>query len=89
MVCKVGQIISRGDRRWLTRTCVDRDHETQETQLPQPNDPRSMWEAQAYLSAREICAAGRRQTAASLSLSISAARRSRTSGALQQALCDA
>jgi hypothetical protein len=41
MARKVGQIIARGDRRWLIRVYLGRDHDTQKTQIPQPNDPRS------------------------------------------------
>ena len=30
MVCRVGQIIARGDRRWLIRVYFDGDYEIQE-----------------------------------------------------------
>jgi hypothetical protein len=40
MARKVGQIIARGDRRWLIRVYLGREPRNQETQLPQPNYPR-------------------------------------------------
>jgi hypothetical protein len=40
MARKVGQIIARGDRRWLIRVYLGRDHETKKAQIPQSNDPR-------------------------------------------------
>jgi len=50
MAREVGQIIARGDRRWLIRVYLGRDHETKQTQLPQPNFRGSMRDAQAYLT---------------------------------------
>jgi hypothetical protein len=40
MARKVGQIIARGDRRWLIRVYLRPRSRNQEAQLPQPNDPR-------------------------------------------------
>ena len=37
---KVGQIIARGERRWLVRVYLGRDRETRKTYLPQSNDVR-------------------------------------------------
>ena len=37
---KVGQIIARGERRWLVRVYLGRDRETRKAHLPQSNNLR-------------------------------------------------
>jgi len=44
---KLGRIIARGDRRWLIRVYLGRDHE-QNNATTTRKDPWSMREAQAY-----------------------------------------
>jgi hypothetical protein len=50
MARKVGQIIARGDRRWLIRVYLDRDHETKKRNYHNRTIHGSMREAQAYLT---------------------------------------
>src|SRR4029077_17125999 len=50
MARKVGQIIARGDRRWLIRVYLGRDHETKKRNYHNRTIPGSMREAQAYLT---------------------------------------
>jgi hypothetical protein len=50
MARKVGQIIARGDRRWLIRVCLGRDHETKKRNYHNRTIHGSMREAQAYLT---------------------------------------
>ena len=49
MARKVGQIIARGDRRWLIRVYLGRDHETKKRNYHNRTIRGSMREAQAYL----------------------------------------
>jgi len=48
----VGQIISRGDRRWLIRVYLARDHETNKCKYHNRTIHGPMWDAQAYLTRR-------------------------------------
>jgi integrase len=50
MARKVGQIIARGDRRWLIRVYLGRDHETKKRNYLNRTIHGSMREAQAYLT---------------------------------------
>ena len=50
MARKVGQIIARGDRRWLIRGYLGRDHETQKRKYHNRTIHGPMREAQAYLT---------------------------------------
>lgn len=50
MARKVGQIIARGDRRWLIRVYLGRDHETKKRNYHNRTIRGSIWEAQAYLT---------------------------------------
>jgi len=50
MARKVGQIIARGDRRWLIRVYLGRDHETSKRNYHNRTIHGSMREAQAYLT---------------------------------------
>jgi hypothetical protein len=50
MARKVGQIIARGDRRWLIRVYLGRDHGTKKRNYHNRTIRGSMREAQAYLT---------------------------------------
>src|SRR5205814_1419201 len=50
MARKVGQIIARGDRRWLIRVYLGRDRETQKRKYHNRTIHGSMREAQTYLT---------------------------------------
>jgi Phage integrase, N-terminal SAM-like domain len=50
MARKVGQIISRGDRRWLIRVYLGRDHETKKRNYHNRTIRGPMRDAQAYLT---------------------------------------
>src|SRR5204863_8199212 len=50
MARKVGQIIARGDRRWLIRVYLGRDHETKKRNYDNRTIHGPMREAQAYLT---------------------------------------
>jgi integrase len=50
MARKVGQIIARGDRRWLIRVYLGRDHETNKRNYHSRTIHGPMREAQAYLT---------------------------------------
>jgi len=50
MARKVGQIIARGDRRWLIRVYLGRDHETNKRKYHNRTIHGPMREAQAYLT---------------------------------------
>jgi hypothetical protein len=50
MARKVGQIIARGDRRWLIRVYLGRDHETKKRNYHNRTVHGSMGEAQTYLT---------------------------------------
>jgi len=50
MARKVGQIIARGDRRWLIRVYLGRDHQTKKRNYHTRTIHGSMREAQAYLT---------------------------------------
>ena len=50
MARKVGQIIARGDRRWLIRVYLGRDHETKKRNYHNRTIHGRMREAQAYLT---------------------------------------
>src|SRR5436853_2411098 len=50
MARKVGQIIARGDRRYLIRVYLGRDHETNKRNYHNRTIHGSMREAQAYLT---------------------------------------
>jgi len=50
MARKVGQIIARGDRRWLIRVYLGRDHETKKRRYHNRTIHGSMRDAQAYLT---------------------------------------
>jgi len=50
MARKVGQIISRGDRRWLIRAYLGRDHETNKRKYHNRTIHGPLREAQAYLT---------------------------------------
>jgi integrase len=50
MARKVGQIIARGDRRWLIRVYLGRDHETKKRNYHNRTIHGSMREAQAYIT---------------------------------------
>jgi hypothetical protein len=50
MARKVGQIIARGDRRWLIRVYLGRHHETKKRNYHHRTIHGSMREAQAYLT---------------------------------------
>ena len=50
MARKVGQIIARGDRRWLIRVYLGRDHETNKRNYHNRTIHGSMREAQSYLT---------------------------------------
>jgi integrase len=50
MARKVGQIIARGDRRWLIRVYLGRDHETKKRNYHNRTIRGSIREAQAYLT---------------------------------------
>jgi integrase len=50
MARKVGQIIARGDRRWLIRVYLGRDHKTEKRNYHNRTIHGSMREAQAYLT---------------------------------------
>lgn len=52
MARKVGQIIARGDHRWLIRVYLGRDHETNKRKYHNRTIHGSMREAQAYLTKR-------------------------------------
>jgi len=52
MARKVGQIIARGDRRWLIRVYLGRDHETNKRKYHNRTIHGPMREAQAYLTKR-------------------------------------
>jgi hypothetical protein len=49
MARKVGQIIARGDRRWLIRAYLGRDHQTKKRKYHNRTIHGPMREAQAYL----------------------------------------
>jgi hypothetical protein len=49
MARKVGQIIARGERRWLIRFYLGRDHQTKKRKYHNRTIHGSMREAQAYL----------------------------------------
>src|SRR6266568_3974008 len=49
-VCLFGQIIARGDRRWLIRVYLGRDHETKKRNYHNRTIHGPMREAQAYLT---------------------------------------
>jgi len=51
MARKVGQIIARGDRRWLIRVYLGRDHESKKRNYHNRTIRGSMREAQAFLKA--------------------------------------
>jgi len=53
MARKVGQIIARGDRRWLIRVYLGRDHETKKRNYHNRTIHGSMREAQEYLTRKE------------------------------------
>ena len=50
MARKVGQVIARGDRRWLIRVYLGRDHETKKRRYHTRTIHGSMRDAQAYLT---------------------------------------
>jgi hypothetical protein len=50
MARKVGQIIARGDRRWLIRVYLGRDRETNKSNYHNRTIHGPMREAQAYLT---------------------------------------
>jgi hypothetical protein len=50
MARKVGQIIARGDRRWLIRVYLGRDHETKKRRYHNRTIHGSMQDAQPYLT---------------------------------------
>src|ERR1051325_9604353 len=50
MARKIGQIIARGDRRWLIRGYLGRDHENNKRKKHKPTVRGPMREAQAYLT---------------------------------------
>src|SRR5215470_10064728 len=50
MARKVGQIIARGDRRWLIRVYLGRDHETKKRNYHNRTIHGSMRETQEYLT---------------------------------------
>ena len=50
MARKVGQIIARGDRRWLIRVYLGRDHETKKRNYHNVTIHGSIREAQTYLT---------------------------------------
>ena len=50
MARKVGQIIARGDRRWLIRVYLGRNHETKKRNYHNRTIHGPMREAQAYLT---------------------------------------
>jgi hypothetical protein len=50
MARKVGQIIARGDRRWLIRVYLGRDHQTKKRKYHNRTIHGPMREAQAYLT---------------------------------------
>jgi hypothetical protein len=50
MARKVGQIIARGDQRWLIRVYLGRDHEAKKHNYHNRTIHGSMREAQAYLT---------------------------------------
>jgi hypothetical protein len=50
MARKVGQIIARGDQRWLIRVYLGRDHEAKKRNYHNRTIHGSMREAQAYLT---------------------------------------
>jgi hypothetical protein len=50
MARKVGQIIARGDRRWLIRVYLGRDHETKTRKYHNRTIHGSIRDAQAYLT---------------------------------------
>jgi integrase len=52
MARKVGQIIARGDRRWLIRVYLGRDHETNKRKYHNRTIHGPMREAQSYLTRR-------------------------------------
>jgi hypothetical protein len=52
MARKVGQIILRGDRRWLIRVYLGRDHETNRRKYHNRTIHGSIREPQAYLTKR-------------------------------------
>jgi hypothetical protein len=52
MARKVGQIIARGDRRWLIRVYLGRDRETNKRRYHNRTIHGPMREAQAYLTRR-------------------------------------
>ena len=56
MARKVGQIIARGDRRWLIRVYLGRDHETKKRNYHNRTVRGSMREAQAFREARNLIA---------------------------------
>ena len=55
MARKVGQIIARGDRRWLIRVYLGRDHETKKRNYHSRTIRGSMREAQAFGRWTEGC----------------------------------
>ena len=50
MARKVGQIIARGDRRWLIRVYLGRDHETNKRKYHNRTIHGPIREAQTYLT---------------------------------------
>ena len=50
MARKVGQIIARGDQRWLIRVYLGRDHETKKRKYHNRTVHGSILDAQAYLT---------------------------------------
>jgi integrase len=54
MARKVGQIIARGDRRWLIRVYLGRDHDTNKRNYHNRTIPGTVREAQAYLTRKLI-----------------------------------
>jgi hypothetical protein len=52
MARKVNQIVARGDRRWLIRVCLSRDHETNKHKYHNRTIHGPMRKAQPYLTRR-------------------------------------
>ena len=52
MAHKVGEIIARGDRRWLIRIYLGQRPRDQKAHISQWNDPWPYTEVQAYLTSR-------------------------------------
>jgi hypothetical protein len=61
---KVGQIIARGERRWLVRVYLGRDRETRKRTYHNRTIYGSLRHAQAYLTRRLQCAVKRRWSTA-------------------------